>query len=92
MNCTHTATDIRLMPPGNTHYAKEECVTCGRFIKWLPHPETIKRQEEYARRVKLLQSNPQDEWTKAFLETFPKKPSPKQAEILNKKWEEQSKK
>lgn len=28
------------------HYAKLVCSDCGKFLRWLPSPETIKRKQE----------------------------------------------
>ena len=91
MNCTHEKTRINVLPQGSKHYAKEECADCGRYIRFVPFPETLAKREENKRRLKILQGMPQDEWTKGFLATFPEKPSPKQQAVFDKKWEEQCK-
>lgn len=91
MNCTHDNTRTTELPKGSMHFARVDCNDCQRFVKWLPFPETLIRQEENARRVKTLQGMPQDTWTQGFLASFPKKPSPKQQAVLDKKWEEKGK-
>jgi hypothetical protein len=43
--CTHPATRTERLPDGSWHYARLTCAICGRFLRWLPRPETIERQK-----------------------------------------------
>lgn len=90
MMCIHEHTKTTLTPELQ-HYAREDCLDCGAFIKWVTNPETIKRREENKRRVKELQKLPLSEWQKGFLSTWPDKPSPKQLAKLDEIWKEKCK-
>lgn len=89
-DCQHTNLKVTIMPEGSMHYGRCDCVDCGKFIDWLKNPKTIARESENLRRVKVLQEKPQNEWTKGFLSTYPKKCSPKQQAKLDELWKDQS--
>jgi hypothetical protein len=38
--CLHKDTIITNTKPGSMHYKQEICVTCGRWMRWLPRPLT----------------------------------------------------
>lgn len=74
-NVTFTAT------PELTHHGKETCVDCGKFLRWVPKPESLERAKENAGKIALLKTKPLGEWEKGFLLSLEKQGrhfSPKQ--------------
>jgi len=41
--CQSTESVIR--PGAGPHHAKEECVGCGRFLKWIKKPAVVRREQ-----------------------------------------------
>ncbi len=80
MNCNHT--QVNFVPtPELTHYGKDVCGTCGKFIRWVPKPETLERFKENAQKIAALKSKPLGEWEKGFILSLEKQGrhfSPKQ--------------
>jgi len=52
--CGHPATVIQSESPESLHYARELCANCGRFIRWLPKPETVEHRTFNAFRLAKL--------------------------------------
>lgn len=88
--CPHTKTRVILEHPGLTHYAREECVVCNRFLRWLPKPETVERQKANAFRLTKLATCPDlTDWETQFIRSVgaAKKFSPKQQKHLDEIFE-----
>lgn len=87
MNCQHDQ-PIFTPTPELSHYGKETCAVCGRFIRWMPKPETVERQTRQAAAIVALRSMASlSEWERSFIGTLDEqgpKISPKQAVILDK--------
>ena len=64
--CDHT--EIKFVPtPELTHYGKHLCASCGKFIGWVPKPETIEKAKENAGKIAFLKTKPLGDWEKGFL-------------------------
>ncbi len=80
MNCDHKNITFTLTPE-LTHHGKEVCDDCGRFIRWVPKPESLERAKENARKLEVLKSKNLSEWEKSFVLSLEKQGrhySPKQ--------------
>jgi len=87
MNCQHDQ-PIFTPTPELSHYGKETCAVCVRFIRWVPKPETAARNTRNSAAIVLLRSDTRlSEWEREFIgsldESGPKF-SPKQLAILDK--------
>jgi hypothetical protein len=84
--CKHPVTCTERLPDGSPHYARLTCAICGRFLRWLPKPQTIERQRVNAFRLAKLSMRPDlSDWERSFVRDVSKrrKLSPKQeARIL----------
>lgn len=86
MNCDHQNRRVKVLTEG-PHYAREDCLDCGRFIRWCKKPETIARE---ARTIEMLSAlkhnNSLSHWEHNFvislIEQGVKKLSPKQLVLL----------
>ena len=84
--CRHNTTRVELMLQGHTHYGKEICAVCGRFIRWLPQPETIERRTLNAFKLARLAMRPDlTGWERKFIGSVGEKkhPSSKQQRVLS---------
>lgn len=74
--------------PHLQHHGKETCAACGRFIRWVPKPQTIERQNRNGSAVVALRNNENlTAWERAFIATLDgqgPKVSPKQQGVLDK--------
>lgn len=72
--------------PELTHHGKETCLDCGKFLRWVPKPETLERDKENARKIELLKTKSMGDWEKGFLLSLEKQGrhfSPKQQDKLD---------
>ena len=86
MDCQHTNRTV-VLTPETVHHAKEVCAYCGKFIQWLPKPETIARELEEVKKRAALWKKPITEWEKQFLMTIERaggRMSPKQRVIFER--------
>jgi hypothetical protein len=68
--CTHSATRVEVMPDGHTHHAREVCVHCGAFTRWLPRPETAERRRLNGYRLARLGMCPSlNRWEANFVQS-----------------------
>lgn len=86
--CPHLRTNI-VPTPETIHHAKECCADCGRFLRWLPKPETIERAVQNQDRLRQLEAVRErlTDWERSFILSLQKqglKFSPKQQEILDR--------
>jgi hypothetical protein len=84
--CAHKLTVTRYAPCG-IHFAKEVCLQCGAFIRWLPRPQTLERQRLNAFRLaKLAMCDRLSTWERGFVASVAKqkKLSPKQLAVLER--------
>jgi len=66
--CAHTVTRVERMDAGHIHHAREVCAVCGRFIRWLPKPETVERRRSNAIKLgKLTSCAGLDAWQRNFV-------------------------
>jgi len=66
--CTHPATRTERLPDGSWHYARLTCVACGRFLRWLPKPQTIERRTLNSFRLARLAMCPDlSDWERRFV-------------------------
>ena len=75
------------MPDGHTHHAREVCVACGAFTRWLPRPETVERRRLNGFRLAKLGMCPRlTKWEQHFVESvsWRQKLSPRQQEIVDR--------
>jgi hypothetical protein len=84
--CVDSATVIKRMPEGHTHYAVERCVDCGRHLRWMPRPENVERRRLnaiYLARLALCKTL--NGWERNFLchVSQRRKLSPRQQEIVD---------
>lgn len=74
--------------PELTHFGKETCQQCGKFLRWVPKPQNIEKQKTNADAVvKLRNDDRLSAWERGFvatLDTQGPKVSPKQQAILDK--------
>jgi hypothetical protein len=85
--CTHPATRTERLPDGSWHYAWLTCVACGRFLRWLPRPETIERERVNAFKLaKLAMCEGLSKWERSFVHhvSQQRKLSPKQQQIIDR--------
>jgi hypothetical protein len=83
--CRHDATCVEQMPPGRTHHAAEICAVCGRFIRWLPKPETLHARRLNAFRLaRLAMHEGLTSWEREFLASISHQTrlSPKQQALV----------
>jgi hypothetical protein len=80
--CTHGIPRVALMPQGHKHYAMETCAVCGRFVRWLPKPETVQRQ----RLARLAMRPDLTDWERQFIRSVGEKKhlSPKQQALVER--------
>jgi hypothetical protein len=80
--CTHGIPRVALMPQGHKHYAMETCAVCGRFVRWLPKPETVQRQ----RLARLAMRPDLTDWERQFIRSVGEKKhlSPKQQVLVER--------
>ena len=85
--CKHGTTRVELVPQGHTHYGKEICAVCGRFIRWSAKPLNVERQRLSAFRLAKLAMRPDlTGWERQFVRSVGGKKhlSPKQLEIVER--------
>lgn len=84
--CQHF--NSRVTPtPELSHHAREDCLDCGKFLRWLPKPETIQRQADNAEKIVRLRSANLPKWEAGFMLSLEKQGrhfSPKQQATLDK--------
>jgi hypothetical protein len=83
--CRHGTTRVELMPQGHMHHARVICALCGRFLRWLPRPETIERERVNAFKLaKLAMCEGLSKWERSFVHhvSQQRKLSPKQQALL----------
>jgi hypothetical protein len=83
--CTHSVTRTERLPGCHRHYARLTCALCGRFLRWLPKPETVERQKLNAFRLaRLGMCEGLSVWERGFVRSVSEKKhlSPKQLEII----------
>jgi hypothetical protein len=83
--CPHTATRTERLPDCHQHYARLTCALCGRFLRWLPRPETIERERVNAFRLaRLGMCEGLSKWERSFVHhvSQQRKLSPKQQALL----------
>lgn len=88
--CQHSAYVFTTTPEG-PHYAKETCATCGKFLRWVPKPETVERCKANQAKVEALKVKQLTAWERSFLLSLEKQGyrySPKQQECLDRIWTE----
>jgi hypothetical protein len=79
------------MPEGSLHYARLSCAICGRFLRWLPRPETIERQRVSAFRLaRLAMCSLLSDWERSFVRDVSRlrKLSPKQQAVIDQLYAE----
>jgi hypothetical protein len=84
-SCTHSATVTERLPATHRHHARLMCAVCGRFLRWLPRPETIERERVNAFRMARLAMHPDlTGWERQFIRSVGGKKhlSPKQQALL----------
>jgi len=88
MDCQHEPQLV--LTPELTHYGKNQCRICGKFIGWVPKPETIALAKLNMEKIAELKKDKLSEWEQGFLLSIEKQGgrhlSPKQQEILNQMW------
>jgi hypothetical protein len=85
--CTHSATRTERLPDCHRHYARLTCAICGRFLRWLPRPETVQRQRLNAFRLARLAMHPGlSDWERRFVGDISKlaKLSPRQQAVVER--------
>jgi hypothetical protein len=83
--CTHSATVTERLPATHRHYARLTCGICGRFLRWLPKPQTIERRTLNAFKLARLAMRPDlTGWERQFIRSVSGKKhlSPKQEALL----------
>ena len=90
MSCNHE--NVTFHPtPDLKHHGKEICDDCGKFIRWVPKPETLERQIDNRNTIEALEAMELEEWPRNFLASLKKldgKLSPKQEAKLAELWKE----
>jgi hypothetical protein len=84
--CSHPRKNVVPEKRG-PHYAKQVCADCGKFLKWIASPETIKRQAENAGILaQLAMCRGLSEWDREFVRSAARQKhlSPKQQAVLFK--------
>jgi hypothetical protein len=86
MNCQHQNKSVSLCETG-PHYGKELCAICGKFLRWLPKPETAMRNAKHIEMLQDLACVKLPPWEREFTEGLRedgalKKLSPKQQALL----------
>ena len=84
--CEHRATVTERPPDTHRHYARLTCALCGRFLRWLPRPETIERQKLNGFRIaKLTMQEGLTGWEREFVRSVSqqRKLSPRQQAVLD---------
>jgi hypothetical protein len=65
--CSHQKMTMVKTPAG-PHYAKLVCFDCGKFLRWIPKPETMERQKENAAILTALSKLPHlPSWERQFV-------------------------
>lgn len=84
--CQHES--VKFTPtPHLSHYGREDCAACGKFLRWAPRPETIAQRGRNFDTISALQSAELSAWETSFIESLLRqgnKLTPKQQEVLNK--------
>ena len=83
--CGHPVTRTERLPDGSPHHARLTCAICGRFLRWLPKPETLARQRVNAFNLAKLAMHPGlSDWERAFVRDVSKltKLSPRQGALV----------
>jgi hypothetical protein len=85
--CRHGATRLERLPANYPHYAREVCARCGRFLRWLPRPETVERRTLNAFKLaRLAMCETLSKWERQFIRDVSqrRKVSPKQQAIVDR--------
>ena len=85
-DCAHSKTRVEVLPPGQYHYARVVCDSCGKQLCWQPKPENAERRRQNAANIqRLLGIGPLLDWERDFCQSLAphKLPSPKQQALLN---------
>ena len=87
VGCPHTATCIEVLPPFFPHHAKEVCLSCGAFVRWLPQPLNVEARKQRALAIaKLERCNRLSGWERGFIRSVAplRKHSPRQIAIIDR--------
>lgn len=88
-NCEHNTVKETLTPE-SPHYARIDCLDCGRFVRWVKHPANVARDYDAANHIALLKArNDLSEREREFVLSLDRqmpKLSPKQREWLESIW------
>jgi hypothetical protein len=85
IDCNHEHTRLELLAPGQEHYARVVCATCGTTLCFRPHPQTLaKRQQNAANIQQLLSDSRLTAFERGFLTGLRNhKPTPQQQQALD---------
>ncbi|SRR5260370_24134533 len=85
-DCAHSKTRVEVLPPGQYHYARVVCDSCGKQLCWQPKPENAERRRQNAANIqRLLGIGQLLDWERDFCQSLSqhKLHSPKQQALLN---------
>ena len=85
-DCAHSKTRVEVLPPGQYHYARVVCDSCGKQLCWQPKPQNAERRRQNAANIqRLLGIGALLDWERDFCQSLSqhKLPSPKQQALLN---------
>lgn len=86
MRC-QTCIPVFTATPELKHHGKETCSACGRFIRWVPKPQNVERQQQNGQKlVALRNTDGLSQWEREFVDSLDgqgPKISPKQQAKLD---------
>ena len=85
--CTHPVTRTERLSDCHQHYARLRWGVCGRYLRWLPQPETIEGQKLNAFKLaKLAMCDRLNPWERRFVADMSRRNrmSPRQHEIVER--------
>jgi hypothetical protein len=81
--CPHSRTTV-LQSTAGPHHGKKICSDCGKFLGWIPKPETLERQKQNLDTLSALSKKTLTSWEREFVRSLSTKGklSPRQQETL----------
>lgn len=77
VDCAHPRTRVKILPPGQSHYARVVCEDCGQQLCYRPSPTNAERRRLNAINIqKLLGSNCLTEWEAGYCQGLQHNPRP----------------
>lgn len=82
------ASSLSVKPASPPHHEKLVCGECGHFLRWLPKPETVKKQAKLRATLEVLMSKPLVGWDRIFVRNLHKQARRRTVHLTQKQLEQ----